>query len=206
MSRLNFLLVYSCSSNCSMLQPDSLWSSWSLDYDDIWPLKPSSSYSLETVTRSSTDHAVESLGADNAALRLNNSVTSTAAANTSTRATPYLDLLAPPVRELRQECNYYNTGLPVWSPEKFPGEHLLLTPSALGGNQDQDTPPQQEAATAMAVMLKQVSRASPDVKAIQTKLQKRQEAKQRYMEKRKNRRYVLFNMINQYSQLIELFL
>lgn len=75
---------------------------------------------------------------------------------------------------------------------EVPKRALAADASALGGNQDQDTPPQQ----ATAVMLKQVSRASTDVKARQTKLQKRQEAKQRYMEKRKNRRYVLFNMIN----------
>lgn len=49
---------------------------------------------------------------------------------------------------------------------EVPKRALAADASALGGNQDQDTPPQQ----ATAVMLKQVSRASTDVKARQTKL------------------------------------
>ncbi|XP_066324640.1 zinc finger protein CONSTANS-LIKE 12-like isoform X2 [Miscanthus floridulus] len=195
-------------------EPEAAWWSSSSGYDaDPQPLNPSSSYSSETVTRSSTDHAMESLTGNNAAFRLRNSVMSTAA-NTSTSMTPYqLDLLTPVHQQLSlqqgktpnpdwllrpphrlppQPCKFFNSGLPMWPPDEFPSRHLgideHLAPAALGCttvlHQDQDAPLQQQAASSVPVQ-----GSSRDMEA-RTRLQeKREEAKQRYKDKRKNRRF-----------------
>ncbi|XP_066317586.1 zinc finger protein CONSTANS-LIKE 12-like [Miscanthus floridulus] len=199
-------------------EPEAAWWSSSSGYDaDPQPLNPSSSYSSDTVTRSSTDHAMESLTGNNAAFRLSSSVMSTAA-NTSTSMTPYqLDLLTPVHQQLSlqqgmtpnpdwllrpphqlppQQCKFFNSGLPMWPPDEFPSRHLgideHLAPAALGRttvlHQDQDAPLQQQAASSVPMPVP-VQGSSRDMEA-KTKLQeKREEAKQRYKDKRKNRRF-----------------
>ena len=166
---------------------------------------------------------MESLTGNNAAFRLSSSVMSTAA-NTSTSMTPYqLDLLTPVHQQLSlqqgktpnpdwllrppQQCKFFNSGLPMWPPDEFPSRHSIdehLAPAALGSttvlHQDQDAPLQQQAASSVPMQ-----GSSRDMEA-KTKLQeKREEAKQRYKDKRKNRRYVLIykaiNIIKYYSQL-----
>jgi hypothetical protein len=135
-----------------------------------------------------SDHGTESLAGNNAAFWLSNSAMCTAA-NTSTSVTPYMYERVP-VHQLPQQCNFFNSGLPLWPPDEFPSRHMLLMPAALGGSppavvhQDQDAPLQQAAAS----VPEQASRASQDMEA-RTKLQeKRQEAKQRYKEKKKNKK------------------
>jgi len=167
---------------------------------------------------------MESLTGNNAAFRLSSSVMSTAA-NTSTSMTPYqLDLLTPVHQQLSlqqgmtpnpdwllrppQQCKFFNSGLPMWPPDEFPSRHSIdehLAPAALGSttvlHQDQDAPLQQQAASSVPVPVP-VQGSSRDMEA-RTKLQeKREEAKQRYKDKRKNRRYVqAINIIKYYSQL-----
>jgi len=164
---------------------------------------------------------MESLTGNNAAFRLSSSVMSTAA-NTSTSMTPYqLDLLTPVHQQLSlqqgmtpnpdwllrppQQCQFFNSDLPMWPPDEFPSRHLgidePLAPAALGRttdlHQEQDAPLQQQAAASVPMQ-----GSSRDMEA-KTKLQeKREEAKQRYKDKRKNRRYVqAINIIKYYSQL-----
>jgi hypothetical protein len=96
----------------------------------------------------------------------------------------------------------------MWSPDEFPSRHLgtdeQLTPPAPGSttvlHQDQDAPLQQQAASSVPVQ-----GSSQDMEARTKLLEKREQAKQRYKDKRKNRRYVLIykaiNIINYYSQL-----
>jgi hypothetical protein len=176
---------------------------------------------------------MESLTGNNAAFRLSSSVMSTDV-NTSTSMTTYqLDLLTPVHQQLSlqqgktpnpdwllrpphqlppQPSKFFNSGLPMWPPDEFPSRHLgideHLAPAALGSttvlHQDQDAPLQQQAASSVPMPVP-VQGSSRDMEA-RTKLQeKREEAKQRYKDKRKNRRYVLIykaiNIIKYYSQL-----
>ncbi|XP_021314480.1 zinc finger protein CONSTANS-LIKE 15 [Sorghum bicolor] len=215
MDDFNFMDEWSLTvplANSLIDEPEAAWWSSSSGYDaDPQPLNPSSaSYSSETVTQSSADHALEYLTGNNAAFRLSNSVMSTAA-NTSTSMTPYLDLPTPvhqqlplqqgktpnrdwllPPHQLPPQCKFFNSGLPMWSPDEFPSRHLgtdeQLTPPAPGSttvlHQDQDAPLQQQAASSVPVQ-----GSSQDMEARTKLLEKREQAKQRYKDKRKNRRF-----------------
>ncbi|OQU84184.1 hypothetical protein SORBI_3004G007400 [Sorghum bicolor] len=184
MDDFNFMDEWSLTvplANSLIDEPEAAWWSSSSGYDaDPQPLNPSSaSYSSETVTQSSADHALEYLTGNNAAFRLSNSVMSTAA-NTSTSMTPYLDLPTPVHQQLPLQQ------------DEFPSRHLgtdeQLTPPAPGSttvlHQDQDAPLQQQAASSVPVQ-----GSSQDMEARTKLLEKREQAKQRYKDKRKNRRF-----------------